>query len=442
MTPPNRRAAAPGATAALFAAVPRATTARLLNGATVAPDSIRHYLQLIDKRFDFAVVGGGPAGASAARRLAEGGAETIVLERRQFPRPKPCGGGLSGRALGWLGMPLPPDLIDCEVYAGRAHFGPVTINARQDRRIAVTVTRSRFDHFLLEKAREAGAHVAWQEVRSIDVRPEGVVLTTPDGEVAARCAIVCEGANRRLTHALRGREHPKEIGFCLEAEIPALAPDPYADLRDTIDIYFGTPSHGYGWLFHHGSYYSVGVGGLCHWFHSPLETFRRFLADRGLADGGVRPRGHFLPCGGISRTVCGERLILAGDAAGWVDPFQGEGIGYAIRSGQLAAETALAAAARDDFSRRLLAVYKRRCDEEFGRDLRAARIVMHIVYWFPQILSWAPRSTERVLGEYLNVTAGDLSYREFVRWIAGRMPRFLLRAPWRRSNVGRVNDPA
>jgi hypothetical protein len=67
---------------------------------------------------------------------------------------------------------------------------------------------------------------------------------------------------------------------------------------------------------------------------------------------------------------------------------------------------------------------------------------MHIVYWFPQILSWSPRSTERVLGEYLNVTAGDLSYREFVRWIAGRMPRFLLRAPWRRSNVGRVNDPA
>jgi flavin-dependent dehydrogenase len=339
-------------------------------------------------------------------------------------------------------MPLPPDLIDCEVRAGRSHFGPITINARQDRRIAVTVTRSRFDEFLLEKAREAGAHIAWQEVRSIGVRPGGVILATPEGEVAARCVIVCEGANRRLTNALRGREHPKQIGFCLEAEVPVLAPDPYADLRDTMDIYFGTPSHGYSWIFHHGSYYSVGVGGLCHWFHSPLETFRQFLADRGLAAGGVRPRGHYLPCGGISRTVCGDRLILAGDAAGWVDPFQGEGIGYAIRSGQLAAETALAAAKRDDFSRRALSVYKRRCDDEFGRDLRAARIVMHIVYWFPQILSWSPRSTERVLREYLNVTAGDLSYREFVRWIAGRMPRFLLRHLWRRANVGRVNDPA
>jgi len=392
------------------------------------------YLQLIDKRFDFAVVGGGPAGASAARRLAQGGAEVVVLERRRFPRPKPCGGGLSGRAMRWLGTPLPPDLIDCEVYAGRAHFGPVTINARQDRRVAVTVTRSRFDHFLLEKAREAGAHVEWREVRSIDTRRDGVVLATPEGEVSARCAIICEGANRRLTTALRGREHPKHIGFCLEAEIPVLDPDPYADLRDSMDIYFGTPSHGYSWIFHHGSYYSVGVGGLCHWFRSPLEAFRQFLADRGFAADGVRPRGHFLPCGGISRTVCADRVILAGDAAGWVDPFQGEGIGYAIRSGQLAAETVLEAANRDDFSRRRLASYKQRCDHEFGRDLRAARIVMHIVYWWPQVLSWAPRSTERVLREYLNVTAGDLSYREFVRWIAGRMPRFLLRAPWRRPS--------
>jgi geranylgeranyl reductase family protein len=383
------------------------------------------------KRFDFAVVGGGPAGASAARRLALGGAETIVLERRRFPRPKPCGGGLSGRALGWLDVPLPPDLIDTEVYAGRAHFGPITVNARQDCRVAVTVTRSRFDQFLLEKAQEAGAHLEWREVRAIDVRPEGVVLATPEGEVAARCAIICEGANRRLTNALRGREDPKHIGFCIEAEIPVLAPDPYADLRDSMDIYFGTPSHGYGWIFHHGSYYSVGIGGLCHWFRSPLETFRKFLADRGFAAEGVRPRGHYLPCGGISRKVCGDRLILAGDAAGWVDPFQGEGIGYAIRSGQLAAETALDAAKRDDFSRRALAGYKRRCDEAFGRDLRAARIIMHVVYWWPQILSWAPRSTERVLREYLNVTAGDLSYREFVRWVAWRMPRFLLRHLWR-----------
>jgi geranylgeranyl reductase family protein len=356
-----------------------------------------------------------------------------VLERRRFPRPKPCGGGLSGRAMRWLDVPLPADLIDCEVYAGRSHFGPVTINARQDRRVAILVTRSRFDHFLLEKAREAGAHVEWREVRSIDVRREGVVLATPEGEVSARCAIVCEGANRRLTNALRGRENPKHIGFCLEAEIPVADPDPYADLRDSMDIYFGAPSHGYGWIFHHGSYYSVGIGGLCHWFRSPLETFRKFLADRGFAPDGVRPRGHFLPCGGTSRIVHAERVILAGDAAGWVDPFQGEGIGYAIRSGQLAAETVLDAAKGNDFSRRALAGYKRRCDEEFGRDLRAASIVMHVVYWWPQILSWAPRSTERVLGEYLKVTAGDLSYREFVRWIACRMPRFLLRAPWRRE---------
>ena len=382
------------------------------------------------RRFDFAVIGAGPAGASAARRLAQGGASVAVFERQRFPRAKPCGGGLSGRAMRWLDFPLPPDLIDAEVYGGFAHIGPVSFRARVESPTAVQVTRSRFDAFLLSKAEEAGAHVEWQEVRSLDVRPGEVALATPGGEFAARCAVVCEGANRKLGWALRGRDPPAEIGFCVVADIPVPSPDPYGHLRDMLDIYFGIPRHGYSWIFHHGSYYSVGTGGLCCWFDSPLATFRRFVAERGLSLDGVRPRGHFLPRGGVSRRVSADRLILAGDAAGWVDPFQGEGMAYAIRSGQLAAETLLEAARRDDFSRRSLAAYKRRCDEAFGRDLRAARLIAYVVHWWPSVLLRSVRSTETVLTEYMRVPRGDLSYRDFLRWVLGRAPRFLLRTQW------------
>jgi flavin-dependent dehydrogenase len=333
--------------------------------------------------------------------------------------------------MGWLDFPLPAHLVDAEVYGGFSHIGPVCFEARQDRRVAVLVTRARFDAFLLSKAEEAGACVEWQEVRSADVRRGEVSLATPAGEFSVRCAVVCEGANRKLAWAVRGRDLPKGIGFCIEADVPVASPDPYGHLRDMVDIYFGVPRHGYSWVFHHGSYYSVGVGALSFWFDSPLETFRRFAADRGLLLEGVRPRGHFLPCGGISRTVCADRLILAGDAAGWVDPFQGEGMAYAIRSGQLAAETALEAAARDDFSRQQLLAYTHRCDEEFGRDLCAARIIMHAVHGWPAVLLRSIRSTERVLTEYLSVPRGDLSYREFLRRVLWRAPRFLLRTHWR-----------
>jgi flavin-dependent dehydrogenase len=416
------------------------------------------------RRFDFAVIGAGPAGASAARRLAQGGASVAVFERQRFPRAKPCGGGLSGRAMCWLDFPLPPDLIDAEVYGGFAHIGPVCFRARVESRTAVQVTRSRFDAFLLSKAEEAGAHVEWQEVRSLDVRPGEVSLATPGGEFAARCAVVCEGANRKLGWAVRGRDPPAEIGFCITADIPVPSPDPYGHLRDMLDIYFqesawplrdapvdslkeesvwppcdapvgslkGIPRHGYGWIFHHGSYYSIGTGGLCCWFDSPLATFRRFVAERGLSLDGVRPRGHFLPRGGVSRRVSADRLILAGDAAGWVDPFQGEGMAYAIRSGQLAAETLLEAARRDDFSRRSLAAYNRRCDEAFGRDLRAARLITYVVHRWPSVLLRSVRSTETVLTEYMRVPRGDLSYRDFLRWVLGRAPRFLLRTQWQK----------
>jgi geranylgeranyl reductase family protein len=383
-------------------------------------------------QWDFAVIGGGPAGASAARRLARQGASVVVFERRKMPRDKPCGGGLSERAMARLDFELPPALVDAELYGGRAHFGPVWIEVRLERRVAVLVTRSRFDHFLLSMAEAEGARVEWQEVRRLAVRPGEVALQTPAGEVTARCAIVCEGANRRLSRAVRRRDGPGEQGFCLEADVPVPRPDPYADIRGLTDIYFGVAAYGYGWIFHHGSYYSVGIGGLCLKFKAPVETFRRFVADRGLALNGAAVRGRFVPCGGIRRRVCADRLLLAGDAAGWVDPFQGEGLAYAVHSGQLAAEAALGAAARNDFSRRRLAAYEGLCREAFGRDLRAARTIMRIAHRWPSLMIRSMASTERVLGQYLHVTRGELSYREFLRWVLVRLPGFWLRTEWQR----------
>ena len=384
-------------------------------------------------RFDFAVIGGGPAGASAARRLAQSGASVALFERRRMPRPKPCGGALSVRAMAYLDFAVPPTVVDAEVWGARLHFGGASDEARLDRRIGYLVTRSKFDHFLFSKAEEAGARVQWQDVKAVAVRASEVAISTPAGDHAAACVIICEGAGQRLSRIVRPRDPPGRTGFCLAADVPVTSPDKYPDLNGIIDIHFGFPGQGYGWLFHHGTYYSVGIGGLLDGLGRPMDTFRKFASDMGLGLDGVRIRGHFIPSGGVRRKACADRLILAGDAAGWVDPFLGEGLPYAVRSGQLAAQAALVAASRGDFSRRTLSLYEDLCWQGFGGDLRAARRLWQVMNFWPSLFVRALASEEEILRRYLQVASTERSYKYFFRKMLTRGPAFWLRSRLRKT---------
>ena len=380
---------------------------------------------------DVAVVGAGPAGCSAATYLARAGSHVVLFERSKMPRGKPCGGALSERAMSYLGFPVPQSLVDCEVFGARAHFGDNTAEARLPNRIAVLVTRSEFDQFLLSRAVESGAEVIWEKATSISRTPDHVAVRTARREIIARCAIVCEGANRRLSRLAGPAIGPDQQSFCLQADIPVASPDVYADLKGVIDVYFGVVPWGYGWLFHHGSYYSVGIGALCSKFHDPLSAFHRFVRARRLARSDIRPRGHFLPRGGISRPICADRIMLAGDAASFVDPFYGEGMAYAIRSGQLAAQTARAAMQSNDFSRSRLAEYEHLCREEFGRNLRHALILTELVHRCPRPFIEMLSTDERALAKYLEIPSATLSYGRYIPWLLARAPLSLLRSIFR-----------
>lgn len=385
----------------------------------------------MSERADFAVIGGGPAGASAARRLAAAGASVLLFERRPMPRPKPCGGALSARGLAALDFPLPDSLIDGQVFGIRAHVGEQSVEARLDVPIAVLVTRARFDHFLVTKAEEAGARVVWQFVRSVDVRPDGVVLTTPAGELAAACAIVCEGATARLARAVAPPPARHRL-FGVTADVPVASPEGESGAAGVFDVYHGGGGWGYGWVFPHGSYQSVGIAGALYQMGRPRETFRQFVAQRGLALDGVRVRGHFIPCGGARRRRVADRLLLAGDAAGLADPFTGEGIAQAIRSGRLAADVALRAAARSDFSAASLAAYDRLCYETFDRDLRRARRLTRAMSRWPSPMLSGVASGDDVLRQFLRIPRGEGTYRAFLRWL---LPRLLWR--WARGKTKR-----
>jgi geranylgeranyl reductase family protein len=393
-------------------------------------------------RFDFAVIGGGPAGASAARRLAGAGARVALLERSPMPRYKPCGGALSRQGVRWLDFPVPQSLIDTEVRGARVRLCDRTVESRRPDRLAVLVSRPRFDQFLAAKADEAGARIVWADVRSLDVRPDGVSLVTAAGaEIAAACAIVCDGASGRLSGRVRGRDGPQAESFCLQAEIPVPPGDPYAGLHGVLGIYFDTFRDGYGWVFHHGSYYAVGIGALASSLERPRETFERFVAARGLGLEASRVRGHRVPSGGLPRPTVADRVLLAGDAAGFADPFHGEGMSYAIRSGQLAADAALASADRGDFSASGLSVYADRCREAFGDELAAARTLFRLMNGRTAGAIRRIASHPAVLEKFLGVPAGTLSYRDFLSWLYLRGPWFYVRSRWgSRNSVAAAAD--
>ena len=137
-----------------------------------------------------------------------------------------------------------------------------------------------------------------------------------------------------------------------------------------------------------------------------------------------------------------DRVLLAGDAAGFADPFHGEGMSYAIRSGQLAAETALAAADRGDFSAAGLAGYADRCREAFGDELIGARTLFRLMNGRAGPMVRQVASHPAVLEKFLDVPAMTLTYREFLAWLYLRSPWFYVRSRLGGTAAGRRNSVA
>jgi geranylgeranyl reductase family protein len=375
--------------------------------------------------FDLIVVGGGPAGSSAAALAGKLGLKTLLLEKEQFPRYKACGGAITEQALSHLGFDVPRELPEATIVAARVHYGGSSIEARMDSPIAYMVSRSSFDNYLLEKARETGVSVSLGErVLGLHEKDAAVEVSTHLGTYQAAFAIIAEGAHGTLKRNVRRGDGKNEYGVCLVAEIPmeAVSQD-YA--QDAIEIHFGMGHMGYGWVFPRGEYYSVGIGGLASSLRSPRETMTVFLRDRGF-DPHQRTRGHAIPVGGIRRTLGSRRILLAGDAAGFVDSFTGEGIAYAMRSGQIAAQVVAQRLAQGGNSKPAVE-YEAICEEEFGSNLRYSLFLARLMHRFPGIFFKLLSGNQEVIDSFARVATGRWTYRRYLRWLVPRLPRCLIR---------------
>jgi geranylgeranyl reductase family protein len=318
--------------------------------------------------WDLAVVGAGPAGTAAAIAAlrARPSARVLVLDRAAFPRDKVCGDGVAPHVidvLEELGVPSPvADRVpvrELELSLGESRV------VRPMRRSAWVVPREVLDARLLDAAVAAGAGFRVQRVRSISVRPLGVVL---DGgthrEVRARVVVAADGAPSQLARCL-GLRHRGRTAVALRGYAPTR---PERAGRQVIR--FGQKRQpSYAWSFDRGDgWANVGYGELVR-HGEPLSPAlaRQRLEELlpGATTGLEGWRGHLLPLSTARWTHAEGRVLLAGDAAGLVNPLTGEGIYYAVATGALAGRTAVivpddgAGAAYGRVVRRLLARHLR-----------------------------------------------------------------------------------
>jgi geranylgeranyl reductase family protein len=342
--------------------------------------------------FDLLIVGAGPAGSFAAELLARGGARVALFDGRPAGEPKACGGGVTSKALKAY-----PHLLDA---AGRTvseveMFSPAGGRVRLRLRDPFAIySRTAFDSHLRERARAAGARVFDERVSADFDREDGEPWTVRTRDKKSvwrgRVLVAADGANsaiaRRLAGALPNSEMEVAFGY--------RAPLPRADEAPTV-IAFLPGWVGYAWAFPRLDHVSFGIATTQDAFDhraldqllwdfmigyyaqreddsAPLWSSRderdpsrdaREEKLRATVDAYAARIPGLAPETWDARRACGEGWALVGDAAGFADPVTGEGIYYALRSGQLLAESFLEGRVED---------YEGRCRADFIRELRRA----------------------------------------------------------------------
>ena len=274
------------------------------------------------KRYDVVVVGAGPAGSTAAYRLASAGASVLLLDRARFPRDKPCGGGLTGRALRLLPFSVDPVVEDAvDRFEFRLHYGS-SFERRSAAPIVRMTQRRRLDAFLVERAVAAGVEFR-DGARVTDVAADGGVSVRIGGERVEPSAVVgADGVNGVTARAL-GLNGRYRYGVALEAAVRYDA-RAAAVHRGRATVELSILPGGYGWIFPKGDHANVGVGGWEEQAPRLRHELARLCAAHGFStDALYGVRGYRLPLRRRGDAAALGRAVLVGDAAGHVDPLSG-----------------------------------------------------------------------------------------------------------------------
>lgn len=359
---------------------------------------------------DVLVVGMGPAGSSCAWLLATLGLRVVGIDRKRFPRRKPCGGCITDRVKKLLGG-VTEGAIEREYYGARlVHSSGEDLHFRSGHPIAYGVSREAFDHLLLGKALEAGVCVKQAEkFLRANKRNSYVEAVTDRGTYRVLYLVGADGVNGILSRWVRGVQN---VMVAYEVRVPGW---PFDDPSDTVRIYFGSVSGGYGWAFPKEGYTAAGI--VTRWpkKKSPRALLRRFLRDALDIDetGSLDLTGGTIPLYRSRDRVqlASDRVLLVGDSGGFADPFLAEGLSYAVQSSFIAAPIIAGAAARGDGD---LNLYEEAVHELVHSSFDYSSTFSNLIYRFPGLAYRLIRRKRGNIEELFELIRGNKNYRELI----------------------------
>jgi geranylgeranyl reductase family protein len=400
---------------------------------------------------DVIVAGAGPAGAVAARTLAQSGLRTLLVDKAAFPRNKPCGGGVSTRALRrfpWLDARLAE--IDVHRISKLHLEGPhgTTVDIATADPSVLLLRRVDFDHLLVREAVRAGATLVERfEVTQAAAGPSHVTFTSRDGRTLRAPAVVAaDGVHsvtaKRLGVNARWPETGLAIDMMEETPLDTLS----AARPDVLWVaYAYRDLDGYAYIFPKTHHVNVGIGCLMSHFKrevdaAPYELQQQFVSAMVEAGElhGRSDRGQFtpflIPLGGPLKPAHHGRVLFAGDAGGFVNAITAEGIYYAMVSGELAGR-ALSAVRGDGVAAG--PVYDRLWRRELGTELDDAVLIQRYLFSSHERVARLVRGAAEapaLVDLVLRYVSGSLSYAALRRRMFVKFPA----AIWRmaRQRIG------
>ncbi|HXY79009.1 MAG TPA: NAD(P)/FAD-dependent oxidoreductase [Candidatus Bathyarchaeia archaeon] len=364
---------------------------------------------------DIAIVGGGPAGSLCGERLASHGYNVTIFDER-LAWEKPCGGGLTHKAIEAY-----PFLLDgcqpkrivrtAELIAGNGH------RARFDMSHPIVIyARKVLNGLLLDRATAAGCTTVRARATSVDTDGPRVRLTVGGEKYDSDFVVVAAGARNQLlpeTTALSAKDLEVTLGYFVPTE------------EDIIKVKFLKEFEGYLWSFPRADHLSVGI--CAKMGQSPTQQLRRhldeFVTEENIPMSGAQFYSHVLPSPQAQtirgRRIAGKNWAMAGDAAACVDPITGEGLYYALRSGDLLAQ-ALIEGQLQTYPERLRAAFS--ADLEFAASIakkifRGTFLGGAITTRMVQLLNCSPTFRDLIR----DVFSGSQDYRTLKRRLIGQV---------------------
>ncbi len=347
--------------------------------------------------YDVAIAGAGPAGATASKILAEKGFQVALIDKQKFPRDKPCGGGLSLKIFERF-----PYLKKNTTFDKFPIFDFVLFLEKEEKLtheekspLGFTIRREEFDNYLFLRTKDAGTVYFEKRVKDIRITSDFVeVFLRDQNSIKAKMLIGADGVNSIVANktGLNPKWNPDRVALLIVKEF-FVGKDLISNSigPKTFFYWLFNKIRGYGWVFPKKEHVNVGLGEMLSTTRNLKRSFFEyvdFLKKSGIIPKDLDPRGYkaaLVPIRGPLSKVYADRVLLAGDAAGFVYPFSGEGIYFAMVSGEIAADVLITALETDNFSEKILSRYQKLCKKDFGEEMKFGKLLQDRYTYYQKI---------------------------------------------------------